>query len=86
MTNVKQVLINRLESSPSIEAFSLAERMLVMYNTGVVKAVVGSEGEPFFFINDKVTNEQINRVDTIVDTIRNAPNDVWNNYVYGGIL
>jgi hypothetical protein len=84
MTNPRQFLINQLEATTSIEDFSTAESMLVKYNTGVLTAVALPNGDPLFLLNDKVTSAQIDRAEEINDAIRNAPNDIWNAYVYGG--
>ena len=81
--NIREYLIREMQTSSSIQNFDLSETLLVMYDTGVVKAIEGSNGEPVFSLNDDATEEQHNMAEKVYQAIHGASNDVWNHYVFG---
>jgi len=84
--NIRQYLIEELQSSSSLGAFDAVEALLVMYDSGVVSAANTDEnGDPLFMINDHATTQQKDWADRLYAHIHNAPNDVWNHYIYGGL-
>ena len=82
-SNFRKHLIREMEKSSSISEFDTAETFLVMYDTGVLKALVKDNGQPFFVYNENVTPTQIDNAYKKRDQLHNAPNDIWNLYVHG---
>ena len=82
-SNFRKHLIREMEKSSSISEFDTAETFLVMYDTGVLKALVKDNGEPFFVYNENATPTQIDNAYKKRDQLHNAPNDIWNLYVHG---
>lgn len=82
MNSTRKYLVTQLEKTGSITEFELAEALLVMYDSGIINAIEKEDSEPLFLLNEEATDTQHAWADKFHEHLHNAPNDVWNNYVY----
>jgi hypothetical protein len=83
INNIREYLVREMQAASTIEGFDLSETLLVMYDTGVISAESSADGDPKFLLNENATPAQHAFAEKMHDVIHNAPNDIWNNYVYG---
>ena len=83
MNTARKQLVNDIQASLTLDDFKVAESLLVMYDAGVVFAYEMADGQSYFMVNDKATVEQHKYSESIQEYIREAPNDVWSQYVFG---